>query len=238
MSKKTTLILVLIVLLASSIIAPSPVKAASKTIIVPNDYPTIQAAIDNAGESDTVFVKKGTYKEQVLEINKPIRLLGEKIDETIVNLNPPLVNYTLIYLTMQVYDTAITIDANDVKLAGFTINMPTDRMNLGGINARGDKIEIVNNKLGRECSIELNGNLANISGNSISAGVAVIGDNQTISNNLLAEALDSQGKFSRVTGNTICDINLRNSSYNLILNNSFTRMIMEYCDINFTQTTP
>jgi nitrous oxidase accessory protein NosD len=170
----------------------------------------------------------------VLEINKPIRLLGEKIDETIVNLDPPLVNYTLIYLTMQVHDTAITIDANDVKLAGFTINMPTDRiMSLGGINARGDKIEIVSNKLGRECSIKLNGKLANISGNSISAGVDVIGDNQTISNNLLEGDLDAQGTFSRVTGNTMGDINLRNSSYNLFLNNSFTRMIMEYCDTNF-----
>jgi parallel beta-helix repeat protein len=45
--------------------------------------------------------------------------------------------------------------------------------------------------------------------------------------------LDAQGSFGRITGNVIGHVNLRNASFNLILNNSLTRMYMEYCDSNF-----
>jgi parallel beta-helix repeat protein len=135
---------------------------------------------------------------------------------------------------MQAHSTAITIDVNDVKFSGFTINMPTDGiMSLGGINASGDRIEIVGNKLGSECSVQLNGELANFSGNSVLAGMNIIGNNQTIRNNLLGGGLDAQGSFGRITGNVIGHVNLRNTSFNLILNNTFPRMYMESCDSNF-----
>jgi hypothetical protein len=183
--KKTT-VLLLVLAITSSLLLVLPAGALSRTIVVPDDVASIQSAIDNAGEGDTVFVKKGTYHERMLEINKSILVLGEDMDETIINLDPPLVNYTLIYLTMQVHSTAITINADGVALSGFTINMPTDGIaSLGGIAAVGNKIEIVGNKLGRECSVQLNGELANFSGNSLLAGMSIIGDNQTIRNNLL-----------------------------------------------------
>jgi len=41
------------------------VRGAS-TITVPDDYSTIQEAINNAAEGDTVFVKAGTYYEHVV----------------------------------------------------------------------------------------------------------------------------------------------------------------------------
>lgn len=234
--KRTALALTLaFALLISLMVVVQYAKSSSKTIVVPDDYPTIQEAIDNADEGSTIFVTKGTYQERVLEINKSIHLLGEDMNETIINLNPPLVNYTLIYLTMQVHSTAITINANDVELSGFTINMPTDGiMSLGGINASGNRIEIVGNKLARECSVQLNGELANFSGNSVIAGVNIIGDNKTITNNLLGGGLDAQGSLGRIIGNVMGEhVNLKNAAFNLILNNSFQRMYMESCNSNF-----
>jgi len=38
--------------------------------VVPDDYPTISAAVGNATEGDRIFVKNGTYYEQPLLIDK------------------------------------------------------------------------------------------------------------------------------------------------------------------------
>lgn len=44
-----------------------PVKAQSKTIVVPDDYPTISSAIQNATNGDTVYIRSGTYTENELD---------------------------------------------------------------------------------------------------------------------------------------------------------------------------
>jgi len=227
-----TLIMILFILTASCNINVKSVNASCKTIVVPDDYPTIESAIENAMDGDTIFVKKGTYQEKVLEINKSILVLGEDKDKTIINFDPPVVNYTFLIHTMQAHAIAITIDANDVEFSGFTINMPTDMDSLGGINATGDRIEIVSNNLGREGNVRLNGKMANISGNSIPAGMNIIGDNHAIMNNLLEGGLETQGMYNRIAGNTIGDVVL-NSSFNLFFNNSLAWLKMWYCDFNF-----
>jgi nitrous oxidase accessory protein len=61
----------------------STVKAASKTIVVPDDYPTIQAAVENARSGDTVFVRNGVYNETIV-IGRPISLIGEDRQKTII----------------------------------------------------------------------------------------------------------------------------------------------------------
>ena len=72
--------LILIGLITLCIISVQPIKAVSRTIVVPDDYPTIIAAIANAAEGETIFVKKGTYEgliNQTLVINKTISLVGD-----------------------------------------------------------------------------------------------------------------------------------------------------------------
>jgi parallel beta-helix repeat protein len=49
----------------------------------PNNYTTIQKAINAAQSGDTVFVYNGTYKEHII-INKTIDLIGEDKDITII----------------------------------------------------------------------------------------------------------------------------------------------------------
>ena len=53
----------------------SPVPAAPRTLLVPDAYSTIQAAIDAARAGDTVMVKPGVYREAII-FKDGIRLLG------------------------------------------------------------------------------------------------------------------------------------------------------------------
>jgi nitrous oxidase accessory protein NosD len=86
---------------------PSPLGA----IVVPVDYPTIQAAIDNAPSGSTIYVKNGVYKE-LLTINKPLSLIGENNQNTIIQ------GYTQVPLTT----ITIQIQADNVAISNFMIN--------------------------------------------------------------------------------------------------------------------
>jgi len=61
-----------------------PVESEPKTITVPDEYLTIQEAINHATSGDTIFVKSRTYNEHVI-VNKPVSLIGENKDTTIVD---------------------------------------------------------------------------------------------------------------------------------------------------------
>ena len=82
------------------------VRAEPAVLTVPDDFYTIQEAINNAIDGDTIFVKAGTYYEHVI-VNKSISLQGEDVSTTIIDGN----------------DTGhvVYIVRNDVNITGFTI---------------------------------------------------------------------------------------------------------------------
>jgi len=77
-------------------------------IIVPDDYATIQAAINAANDGDTVYVKAGTYYENLV-VNKTLSLVGEDAANTTIDLGNSS-GSALVY-----------IDASWVNVTGFTI---------------------------------------------------------------------------------------------------------------------
>jgi nitrous oxidase accessory protein len=237
MKKISTLLLVLVLVTSSTLIL-LPVQAGSRTIVVPDDYSTISLAIQNAGAGDTVFVKRGTYHEEALNINKSISLIGEGINETILSLNPPLVETWIFYNVIWVPDTAITINANNAKLQGFTINLPNDDYGVGsGISAVGDGIALTDNKVANR-SVYLRGSMLNITRNSIPAALEVTGSNSTIASNTIMNTLKVQGSFNLISANTIGSgyywngIYL-NGSFNCVVGNSFSSMEMDDSNFNF-----
>jgi nitrous oxidase accessory protein len=236
MSRITVFLLVL-VLVASSTAVFLPVSAESRTIVVPDDYPTISSAIENASDGDTIFVKKGTYQEQSIEINKSISLIAEDAHQTILNLNPPLVKTMYLRNWIWIPASAITINANGVKLQDFTINLPDDDYGVGsGIYVIGDRIAFIGNTIANR-SIYVQGNMQNITGNLIPSALEVIGSHQTIANNTIGETLKIQGSFSQIVFNNITNsyyfsgIHL-NGSNNVIIQNSFSEMVMEDSNSN------
>src|SRR5262249_30260005 len=67
-----------------------PVSAGPPPIVVPTDYPSIQAAIDAAKPGRIVMVLPGTYTEQI-SIGKNLTLIGAGMDVTIVRAPATLV---------------------------------------------------------------------------------------------------------------------------------------------------
>jgi len=96
----------LLIWLMISIFEVRLVKTESYTITVPDDFPTIQDAVNNVIEGGTIFVRNGTYYEHV-EVNKSVSLIGESKYDTILDGNR---TGSVFYVT----------DSN-VNITGFTI---------------------------------------------------------------------------------------------------------------------
>jgi len=99
----------------------SNVVASSNTITVPTDFLTIQDAVNNATDGDVVFVLNGTYYENVV-LNKTVSLIGENKSTTIIDGGGA--------------DTVVYVTANNVSIAGFTIQNSGSNMPDSGIFIR------------------------------------------------------------------------------------------------------
>lgn len=56
----------------------------SRIIMVPNDFPTIQKAINEASIGYTIQVASGTYHEHVV-VDKPLEVIGENVTTTVID---------------------------------------------------------------------------------------------------------------------------------------------------------
>ncbi len=184
--KKIVIIPILILILViSNIILFLPVKAESKTIIVPDDYSDIQTAINHANNGDTVFVKAGTYSiswylTQIV-IDKSISLMGENSKNTIISNIPTKYGVAM-----------IQVRATNVKISGFTLI--GNEIGIG-IRVENSTCTITNNYITgtTDSAIRVyssfNGNILtgnNITGNG-SFGIYLSSDDSIISNNTITD---------------------------------------------------
>jgi len=231
--RKSVALLLVLILTASSIASVLPVEAEARTIVVPDDYATISSAIQGASDGDTIFVKRGIYQEPTLEINNSLSIIGEDVDNTTLNLNPPLVEAFILRNWLWIPVAAITINADNVKLQGFTINIPRADYGFGGgLHATGDGIEVIKNKIANN-SLYLNGFSISVADNSIAGTLEVIGCNQTIANNSIQKSLKIQGSYNKIAGNRINSLFNLNGSSNFISGNSFFMLELEDSSSNF-----
>ena len=73
----------LLVLCSVVVFVPETAQAEPRTVVVPDDYASVQEAVDTASDGDVVLVKRGTYNGSVA-INKRISLIGEDKTDTII----------------------------------------------------------------------------------------------------------------------------------------------------------
>lgn len=219
--------------------SPTPTESPSlnpEVIVVPDDYSTIQAAIDSASEGGTIFVKRGIYYDQTLIINKSLSLIGEDSQATI--LRGPDVNYSvanaaedktgctllraevspLNFIPPQVI--VIQINASNVEISDFFFTNCDV-----GISGNGDGTKIVGNFIAtRLTGISLSGSYANIAENTVPrhaiGGIQCSGSYNNITRNTLDGAIGVQGSFNTITGNSAVSITLENADLNTISNNT------------------
>jgi nitrous oxidase accessory protein NosD len=106
-------------------------------------YPTIQAAIDDAGDCNTITVAPGTYYE-VLQISKPLTLLGPNAGIAgYGERNPEAV---ITYPAGTEEEKSVRVTSDDVTIKGFYFQ-GDDRTigNLEAIYARGNDLTVNNN---------------------------------------------------------------------------------------------
>lgn len=200
-----------------------PIIADQNTIFVPDDYPKIQWAIGNATDGDTIFVKAGTYYEQLL-VYKPLTIMGENKNTTIIDGSG--------------YGTVVIVSSNHVVVKSSTIRN-------AGLFFPGTGITVYSNSnVISENIIETNGDgiwfLDNSGNNTISGNIierntycGISLDNSTdnmISENFIANnehgMMITNSENNTIIGNTFttnshCGVNLDSSDNNIIYHNNF-----------------
>jgi len=182
--------IILLLLITSSIITFLPVKATgARTLVVPDSYPSISSAIANATDGDTVYVKRGTYTEYELRINKAISIIGEGAESTKLHLQstkhdePLYPDIPDLYRAIW-YDRAMAVNTDNFGISGFSISTT------GG-------------------DIDITGNNNRIKDNSIAASLTIIGNHIEIIGNTFSES---------PTAKRLYDYNIAGSHCNFTLN--------------------
>jgi hypothetical protein len=116
MTSKRTLVFVfgiaafltLLIFLTNVLFVPSTQEkeVRPKTLIVPDNFETIESAVTYVPEGDTVFIRSGKYNE-ILRIIKNLTLIGEDRELTVINGEDA--------------PAAISVFKSGVTLTGFTV---------------------------------------------------------------------------------------------------------------------
>ena len=80
----------------------------SATIHVPGDYTSIQTAVVSSQDGDSILVSSGTYNESVWITSKAIYVIGEDMENTIIDAN--LINGPAVHIDAQVDDNEVTFE--------------------------------------------------------------------------------------------------------------------------------
>jgi nitrous oxidase accessory protein len=245
MSKALALTLVLVFLTALVMLPPASLKAQSKTIIVPDDYGSIQKAIDNALDGDTIYVKKGVYIENPV-VNKSVSLVGEDKDATIIDVTAGLKvesnNVTLTGFTIYNGWRAISLSGNQCSISRNKITDATNGIVLFGCE-NNSITENTFQSIGLSSAIQLNfANRNFVNSNYIDSCVEGIqiwqnSNNNTVSENTITNCQDTAINFQYSNDNTIIGNNISRSGLgtsiygsnrNIISNNNYAYNVVQF----------
>ncbi len=201
---KVTLILTAVLLI--------PAIGSASDIYVPDDWPTIQIAIDNAYTGDTIIVRPGTYVENIDFLGKWITLRSE-FGPTATVIDGNQAGSVVTFQNGEDYDTV---------LDGFTITNG-DAGSGGGINCQYAYPKILNNIItgnngyyggglyGFVCDADIIGNIFHANTAVAGGGLCIQWSSPWLWNNIISEnssawsgGIEFYGSYGVVRSCTIC----------------------------------
>lgn len=211
---KKGLVLGIIVLFVGASVVPSTGMEEKSTIgrsilyvggSGPGNYTTIQAAINDANNGDTVFVYNGTYYENVIINKDSLQLLGENKTNTIIDGNN------------SGHGIAIPIPSNYINISNFTVRNANGSGiffydPISGRNCKNNKISdcivfnsYINNDWKSGFGIHLGGHDAHMEDNTII--------NCEIYDNDASGILTYSSAYGQVTDNKILNCKIYNNGF-------------------------
>jgi hypothetical protein len=164
---------VTVLLLVAAVFPVSVVGGLSRTIVVPDNYSTLTAAVGNATNGDTILVRSGTYEgpiNKTLLINKAVSFIGESATNTVINLHPAYNSSWILTAEFFTYTDAIRISADNCVLMNlkFVISSPG-----GYLTVLGNHALMANNIVltGPTTGLEINGSNCRITKNLLSGAL-------------------------------------------------------------------
>jgi len=189
-------------------------KPPAGALIVPDNYPTLEEAVNDAAAGGTVFVRKGMYHVDGLEISKPLNLIGEEANKTILNANADINSG----------QETVIVSSSNVLIKGFTITRSHEAIvTRGSHKISGIVISqnvILNNSFGIGCHPET---IVSITENVISNnqyGISLSSTDSIISNNTITNNYRGIDVFG-ANNLTIADNNIVDNSYGIYLGSSW-----------------
>ena len=209
MRLKAESVLILILLFSVSTTAFDIQSVRAVTIRVPDDYLTIQEAIDAASPGETIIVSGGFYSEGEIEIYKPLTLIAN---------GEVIVDGELVYLPWDPGQAVFLVTANDVTIKGFTV------VNTWSGEAGILLYDVKNGRHVNNCRIEQN----MIQHHDF--GIFVIGFENVIRENSFSHNMFDVllgGKRADVSGFNVVEDNLMSSTIGIIVHGNSNHNIIK-----------
>ncbi len=106
-------------------------------LTIPDDFPTITQAIQNATDGDIIFIKQGIYNETIV-IDKAITLKGEDTNKTIINGNTTATVIQILHDNVTITGLTITYSLTpNSPRRYYQHDFPQDWWAVGGWSASG-----------------------------------------------------------------------------------------------------
>ncbi len=183
---RSSILAFLVIVLAASMFSVSPTATAEgRTVIVPDNYASIDAAIEAASDGDIIQVRNGVYDgpmNKTVVIDKSLSIVGQSKEHTIIRLHPAYREWWILTAVFFDYTNALTVTADNCVLQNLTVEVA----NPGGfIDCLGNRMLIY------DCNLTV----------SPSTGITLAGQNSTITKSTIWGYVALNGSYNQADQN-------------------------------------